>query len=135
MRDRFSLDKLVAVRAGITILTLAGVALLVDQMENASDCSAKERCDHVDPEVVINLCVRGIEAVDSPIAIIVENVGVRILAHSERDIAAGQGRVPATVAKQSCHLNNELLEQGETHDLKKAVVCQLSVFVLDRDKG
>ena len=78
---------------GVVVLSLGIPALLVDQVQDAGDGTAYDRCDHVDPQVVVYLLGGRIETIifiKGLVRPVIRVIRVRVLAHSERDVAAGE---------------------------------------------
>ena len=110
-------------------------ALLVDQVQDAGDCTANDRCDHVDPQVVVHLLGRWIEPI-VVIKFVRIDVGVRILAHRERDVAAGERWIkPKTTGILVGSQRDGEENYVERQDLDQSVFGQLRALVLDRDEG
>ena len=68
----------------------------MDQVQDAGDGTASKRCDHVDPQVVVYLLGGWIEPIVVIKILVSIDVGVRVLAHGERDVAAGERRIETT---------------------------------------
>ena len=103
----------------------------MDQVNDAGDGPTNDRCNHVDPQVVVHLFGGRVEPVDRFKLLIGLGVRVSVLANGERDVSAGEGWVVADFAVEGAHGRHSCEDEVDGHDLEESVVGQPCALVLD----
>ena len=106
----------------------------MNQVENSGNDCANKRCDHVCPEIVVDLSGRRLKAILINKFINGLNIRIVVLTDRKRDVATSESRVPSTTTillGPFCHCIEKLRDRN---NLNQSIVGKLCAIVLDRDE-
>ena len=109
----------------------------MNQVENSGNDCANKRCDHVCPEIVVDLSGRRLKAIISnkfSDGAIFRIVRIVVLTDRKRDVATSESRVPSTLTILLGQFRHCIEKIRDRNNLKQSIVGKLCAIVLDRDE-
>ena len=106
----------------------------MNQVKNPGNDCANKRCDHVCPEIVVDLSGRRLKAILSNKFIEGLNIRIVVLTDRKRDVATSESRVPSTRTILLGAFRHCIEKLRDRNNLNQSIVGKPCAIVLDRDE-